>query len=161
MDPCLLCWGAQSWPSTPDVSRKRRVGRKDHFPSWGGSPLANAAQGAAGRLCQRGGIAGSSSWWCPARPFLQSCSPSSQSPAGTGAWACSSPGAGLGVSVSWTSWGPELQSVEVPLDGSTTPWSVSHSSQFYMVCKLAQGALCPIISRSVTKVLISTGPDVC
>lgn len=32
-----------------------------------------------------------------------------------------------------------------PLDGSTTLWWISHSSQFYVICKLAGGTLCPII----------------
>ena len=31
-----------------------------------------------------------------------------------------------------------------PIKGSTT-WSISYSSQFYVMCKLAEGTLCPII----------------
>ncbi|KAK4828308.1 hypothetical protein QYF61_025320 [Mycteria americana] len=38
-----------------------------------------------------------------------------------------------------------LQPVEVPLDGSTTLWHTSCSSQFGVICKLAEGTLCPII----------------
>ncbi|KAK4827979.1 hypothetical protein QYF61_022681 [Mycteria americana] len=37
-----------------------------------------------------------------------------------------------------------LQPVQVPLDGSTPLWPVTHSSQFCVICKLAEGTLCPI-----------------
>ena len=40
---------------------------------------------------------------------------------------------------------PFLQPVEVPLDGSTTLWPISQSSQFCVICKLAEGTLWPII----------------
>ncbi|GAB0184000.1 hypothetical protein GRJ2_000865300 [Grus japonensis] len=35
--------------------------------------------------------------------------------------------------------------VEVPLDGSMTLWPISHSSQLYVIRKLAEDTLCPII----------------
>lgn len=35
-----------------------------------------------------------------------------------------------------------LQPVKVPLDGTTTLWDVSHSSQFDVTCKLPKGTLC-------------------
>lgn len=38
-----------------------------------------------------------------------------------------------------------LQSDEVPPNGSTTHWHISHSSQFSVVCKLAEDTFCPII----------------
>ncbi|GAB0185708.1 mitochondrial enolase superfamily member 1 [Grus japonensis] len=38
-----------------------------------------------------------------------------------------------------------LQHVEVPLDGSTTLWHISHSSQHNVICRLAEGTFCPII----------------
>lgn len=38
-----------------------------------------------------------------------------------------------------------LRSVEILLNGSTTVWCISHLSQFCIVCKLAGGALSPII----------------
>jgi len=50
--------------------------------------------------------------------------------------------------------GPFLQPVEVPLDSSMTLWCVSHSSQFRIISKLAEGTLCPItqiISKDVEK----------
>ncbi|KAK4826285.1 hypothetical protein QYF61_007132 [Mycteria americana] len=40
---------------------------------------------------------------------------------------------------------PFLQPVQVPLDGSTTLWHISHSPQFCVICKRAEGTLCPII----------------
>ncbi|KAK4810833.1 hypothetical protein QYF61_008805 [Mycteria americana] len=40
---------------------------------------------------------------------------------------------------------PFLQSVQVPLDGSTTLWHISHSSQICVISKLAEGTLCLII----------------
>ena len=40
---------------------------------------------------------------------------------------------------------PILQPVEVPLNGSTTIWCISHPSQFCIICELAEGALCPIV----------------
>ena len=40
---------------------------------------------------------------------------------------------------------PFLQLVQVPLNGSTTLWCIGPSSQFGVICKLAEGALCPII----------------
>ncbi|KAK4818263.1 hypothetical protein QYF61_009968 [Mycteria americana] len=41
--------------------------------------------------------------------------------------------------------GPFLQPVEVPPDGSMTLWLISHSFQFCVVSKIAKGTLCPII----------------
>ena len=38
-----------------------------------------------------------------------------------------------------------LQPVEVPLNGSMILWWISCSSQVCIVCKLAKGALCPIV----------------
>lgn len=35
--------------------------------------------------------------------------------------------------------GPVLQPVQVPLKGSTTISCTSHSTQFYIMCKLAEG----------------------
>ncbi|GAB0186707.1 ectonucleotide pyrophosphatase/phosphodiesterase family member 3 [Grus japonensis] len=40
---------------------------------------------------------------------------------------------------------PFLQPVEVPLDGSMTLWHISHSSQFGVISRLAEGTLCPIM----------------
>ncbi|GAB0181886.1 cAMP-dependent protein kinase inhibitor alpha [Grus japonensis] len=40
---------------------------------------------------------------------------------------------------------PFLQPVEVPLDGITAFWYIIHSFQFGVICKLAEGTLCPII----------------
>ena len=39
---------------------------------------------------------------------------------------------------------PFLQPVVVPLDGSTTVGCISHSSQFDVICKLAESILCPV-----------------
>lgn len=41
--------------------------------------------------------------------------------------------------------GPLLQPIEVPPNSSTTIWSIRSSSQFYIICKLAEGELYPII----------------
>ena len=40
---------------------------------------------------------------------------------------------------------PFVQPAEVPLDGSTTLWCISHFSQFCIISELAEGMLCPII----------------
>ena len=40
---------------------------------------------------------------------------------------------------------PFLQPVVVPLDGSTTLWSISHSSRFGVISKLAEDTFCTII----------------
>lgn len=37
-----------------------------------------------------------------------------------------------------------LQPLQVSLAGSTGLWHISHSSQFWVICKLAEGTLCPI-----------------
>lgn len=47
---------------------------------------------------------------------------------------------------------------DVPLDGSTTLWSVSHSCQFCVICKLLQVTLFPS-SRSLMKRLSRVGPS--
>jgi len=39
-----------------------------------------------------------------------------------------------------------LQTAEVPLDGSTTLWSVSHFSQFCNISKIAEDAFCSMIA---------------
>lgn len=38
-----------------------------------------------------------------------------------------------------------LQPVKVPLNGGTSLWCISQYSQFFIICKLAEGALSPII----------------
>jgi len=48
-----------------------------------------------------------------------------------------------------------LQHVEVPLDDSTPIWYTSHSSQFCIICELAEGMLCPII-KVITESLKSS-----
>lgn len=47
--------------------------------------------------------------------------------------------------------GPLFHAVEVPLNSSTIIWSSRSSSQFCIICKLAEGELCPItlITREV------------
>ena len=40
---------------------------------------------------------------------------------------------------------PFLQPLEIPLIVIMPTWCISHSSQFSIICKLAEGALCPII----------------
>ena len=68
-------------------------------------------------------------------------------------WWCigfySTPGTGLLILLCWTLWCScqpiFLQPVKVPLDSSMTLWLISHSSPFCVICKLAQGALCPIV----------------
>ncbi|KAF1440525.1 Zinc finger RNA-binding protein, partial [Pygoscelis papua] len=55
--------------------------------------------------------------------------------------------------------GPFLQPVEVPLDGSTTLWHISHSSQFVSSANLWRVHSAPS-SRSLMKVLNRTGPSI-
>ena len=72
----------------------------------------------------------------------------SWSPAYTGAWGCSSSDAELALPFAELSKVPAcpfLQPVEVPLDGSTTLWCISHSSQFYVLSNLAESTRCPVI----------------
>ena len=40
---------------------------------------------------------------------------------------------------------PVLQPVQIPLDGSTATWCISRSSQYCVICKLAEVVLCPIV----------------
>lgn len=40
---------------------------------------------------------------------------------------------------------PILQTFEVPLDGSTTLWYISHSSLFCITSELAEDAICPSV----------------
>ncbi|KAK4831590.1 hypothetical protein QYF61_018350 [Mycteria americana] len=54
---------------------------------------------------------------------------------------------------------PFLQPVKVPLDASTTLWCISHSSQFCVISKLAEGTLCPS-SRSLMKMLNRMRPNI-
>lgn len=83
--------------------------------------------------------------WCPPRPrrhflqncffcrhFLQNCFPVIRPPACTGAWGYSSTGAHLAfLSAELPKFVCSfLQPVLVSLNGNTTIWSVSHSSQF-------------------------------
>lgn len=50
---------------------------------------------------------------------------------------------------------PFLQPIEVPPDGSTTIWHISHSSWFGVIQKFAEGTFCPIIQ--ITKVAVTSG----
>ena len=82
------------------------------------------------------------------RSFLAKLFPADQSPARAGAWGCSSPGADFAlplVELHEPPVSPFFQPVKVPLDGSTTFWSINHSSQFCVISRLAEGTLCPII----------------
>lgn len=38
-----------------------------------------------------------------------------------------------------------LQPIEIPVDGSTTLWCISHSPQFCGICTVVEATLCPII----------------
>jgi len=51
-----------------------------------------------------------------------------------------------------------LQPVMVFLHGSMTPWHISRLSQFYVICKLAEGTLCPII-QIVNEDINNIGPS--
>lgn len=51
---------------------------------------------------------------------------------------------------------PFLQLVKVTLNGNTAIWWY-HSLQFFIICKIPESALCPII-WSLIKMLKSTGP---
>jgi len=50
--------------------------------------------------------------------------------------------------------GPFLQLVEVSLNESTDIWCTRLSFLFYMICKLAEGALCPIITQVNVELLV-------
>ena len=55
--------------------------------------------------------------------------------------------------------GSFLQPAEVLLNGSTTMWCIKHSSQFYIICKFAEGAFCcigQIISGLIIRLLLNT-----
>lgn len=52
---------------------------------------------------------------------------------------------------------PLSQPVQVPLNGNTTFWCISHSSQFCVSCKLAEGALCPIVHVINEDVVLTLG----
>ena len=73
---------------------------------------------------------------------------STRSPAYTGSWSYSSPGAGVvspSVELHEVPFSSFLQPVEVPLKGSTPIWCTRPSSQFRIICKYAKGALYSII----------------
>ncbi|KAJ7419858.1 glycoprotein xg [Willisornis vidua] len=54
---------------------------------------------------------------------------------------------------------PVLQDVQVPLNGSTDTWCISHSYQFYIICKLVEGAH-DFIIQVINEELNSTGTSV-
>lgn len=95
----------------------------------------------------------------------QSCFPVGWPPAGPGAWGSPSPAAGLCASpcsgeLQEVPAGPFLQPVEVRLDGSTTLWGSSCSSQFGVIWKPAEDGLGPVLQEQMaawTPVLISMG----
>lgn len=43
------------------------------------------------------------------------------------------------------SWSPSPCSMKIPLNSSTSLWCICHYSLFFIVCKLAKGALSPVI----------------
>lgn len=103
--------------------------REDHLPHSSRGCLHSLPQGHSG---------GSHSALCPPAhpgPFLPSRFPAGQSPADTGAWDCSTPGAGGGISLCWPSWGPRqpfLQPGTIPL---TPPGVISHSPSLCIISK--------------------------
>ncbi|KAK4826654.1 LOW QUALITY PROTEIN: hypothetical protein QYF61_010639 [Mycteria americana] len=48
-----------------------------------------------------------------------------------------------------------LEPVKVPLYGSMTYWHISHSSLIYVICKLAEATLCPIIQGMIVLEVLS------
>lgn len=122
-------------------------------PFWSsGSRFVTMAQNAPGSQCLLPGcIAGSCSAW-PSGPFLSSCLPAK--------WSLFSVGQGVIShqvrtfpflwSTSWDSCWPILQAVKVTLNCSMTTQCIKHSSQFYVICNLAEGAFYPI-SRYLMK----------
>lgn len=77
----------------------------------------------------------------------------------SGGWDYSSPSSGLGISPCWTSRvlvGPFVWPVKAPLYGSMSLCCISPSSQFFIVCKFAEGVLSPIIQVSNGKVQVWT-----
>lgn len=77
--------------------------------------------------------------------FQQSCFPAIRTQAWTGAWGYSAAGIGNFVEVHNAPISPFLHPVEVPLNGSTAIWCISRFSLFCIICRLPEGALCPII----------------
>lgn len=70
-------------------------------------------------------------------------------------WGYSSPDLGLCIFLSWTSWSTcQLQLVKAFLNGRTTIQCINYSMQLCVICKLAEGTLCPI---SQVMMLSSTG----
>lgn len=70
-------------------------------------------------------------------------------------WGYSSPDLGLCIFLSWTSWSTcQLQLVKAFLNGRTTIQCINYSLQLCIICKLAEGTLCPI---SQVMMLSSTG----
>jgi len=53
--------------------------------------------------------------------------------------------------------GPLLKVVQVPLDGILSFWCVRCTTQFGVICKLAEGVL--DLAKSLTKMLNSTNPS--
>lgn len=137
----LLNWRAQNWTpfSSCDLTRAEQRGKITFV-----SLLATQSDVAQDSLGKEVLInAASCSMWCPPgplAPFLQSCFPGGWPPALTGTWSYFSVGARPFCHTFL-----EVQIVQVFLKDSTTIWSISHSSQFYIICKLAESAPCPTI----------------
>lgn len=112
---------------------------RDHCSQTTNSTVPHPAQEAIGLLCHKGSLLAHVQ---PESlgPFLQGCFPAGQPAACTGVWGYSTLGAGLTTHV-----GLLLQTFRVLLDGNTTIWCVSHSSQFCISCKIAKGVLYPIV----------------
>lgn len=112
---------------------------RDHLSQTTDSTVPHPAQETLGLLCHKGSLLAHVQ---PESlgPFIQGCFPAGQPAACTGVWGYSTLGAGLTTPV-----GLLLQTCRVLLDGNTTIWCVSHSSQFCISCKIAKGVLCPFV----------------
>lgn len=150
MSTLLLKWRAQNWKpcSSCDLSRAEQRGKITFINLL--ATLPDVAQDSLGKEVLTN--AGSCSLWCPPgpiAPFLQSCFP-------TG-WPSDLTSTCSYFSMSVRPFCHTFLKVQIDQDSlknSTTMWYISHSSQFYIICKLAEGASCPT-SRSLMESLSS------
>ncbi|RMC07043.1 hypothetical protein DUI87_16496 [Hirundo rustica rustica] len=95
-------------------------------------------------------------------PFLQRCFPADQPPAYAGAWSYSSSEqdpAFAFVELQAVLLCPSLQPVEVLLKGCTALWDIGHSSQLYVIRKIAEETSAPS-PKSLMNKFNNSGPSI-
>lgn len=149
--PRLCCTGEPcTGPSTPDVPHQCCGEGKDDLPQLAGNALPSAAQDDVALLCSKGTLLAHLQvvhqnpqvLFCKAAFQLISSQPVLVQGV--------VPPQGLDLAFAFVDLhdvpiSPFLQPTQVPLNGSTTAWCIGHSSQFCVICQLAECGLWPIV----------------